>query len=285
MKSSTAALALLAIDTSTVAAQRVLKAGFVKQLVPNLDDKPLVKRATVTEALYNAQYLYIANVTIGTPAQPISLQIDTGSSDIWMSSSTAQNCTGAAGKVLCAGGTFNSGASSTYKVIDNTFNISYVDGTFSLGDYISDTIRIGGVTVPNQQMGLAFRTSIGTGIMGIGYPIREATCKTYPCPTQYSTLVQNMVINKQINSAAYSLWLDDLQASTGSILFGGVDTTKYIGSLVTLPIQREAVANIVTDFTVAWTGFSIGGCSTFSPIVISEPAILDSGTTLTVSSC
>lgn len=284
MKSTTAALALLALDASTVAAQRVLKADFVKRLVPNLEDKPLAKRATVAETLTNAQYLYLANITVGTPPQPITLQIDTGSSDIWMSSSTASNCTGAAGAELCSGGTFNSGASSTYKVVNNNFNISYVDGTGSVGDYITDTFKIGGATVQNQEMGLAFQTSIGTGIMGLGYPIREATCRTYPCATQYSTLVQNMVANKQINSAAYSLWLDDLQANTGSVLFGGVDTSRYIGNLVTLPIQLDADAGIVTDFTVAWTGFSIGGCSTFAPVTLSAPAILDSGTTLTVSS-
>jgi hypothetical protein len=41
---------------------------------------------TVTEALTNEEQggLYAANVTVGTPGQKLSLQIDTGSSDVWV---------------------------------------------------------------------------------------------------------------------------------------------------------------------------------------------------------
>lgn len=54
----------------------------------------LRRRGTVTESLGNAQHfgLYYANVTAGTPPQELSLQIDTGSSDVWLPSSTAQLC-------------------------------------------------------------------------------------------------------------------------------------------------------------------------------------------------
>lgn len=41
---------------------------------------------TITEALTNEEQdgLYAANVTVGTPGQKLSLQIDTGSSDVWV---------------------------------------------------------------------------------------------------------------------------------------------------------------------------------------------------------
>lgn len=49
---------------------------------------------TVTANLGNAvtSGLYYANVTVGTPAQALSLQIDTGSSDVWVPSSSASIC-------------------------------------------------------------------------------------------------------------------------------------------------------------------------------------------------
>lgn len=49
---------------------------------------------TITATLGNAVTtgLYYANVTVGTPAQQLSLQIDTGSSDVWVPSSTASIC-------------------------------------------------------------------------------------------------------------------------------------------------------------------------------------------------
>ncbi len=135
-------------------------------------------------------------------------------------------------------------------------------------------------------MGIATTTTIGTGIIGVGFAADESVCTSAgPCTT-YPTVVDQLVGQKKINSRAYSLWLNDLYASTGSLLFGGVDTDKYVGSLVTLPIQPDSQSNSITSFTVAFTDFTIGtpqGERTgFVPSGFVSPAILDSGTTLTV---
>lgn len=89
------------------------------------------------------------------------------------------------------------------------FNISYVDGTGSAGDYFQDTFRLGGATITNFQMGLALTTTIGTGIMGIGYNSSEANVATGN-GTVYANLPYAMVDQGIINTEAYSLWLNDL---------------------------------------------------------------------------
>ena len=67
---------------------------------------------------------------------------------------------------------------------------------------------------------------------------------------------------------------------TGSILFGGIDTAKYHGNLVVLPVQ--ATNGTYRDFTVALSSISVLDCSgavQYSQTNLALPVILDSGTT------
>lgn len=70
---------------------------------------------------------------------------------------------------------------------------------------------------------------------------------------------------------------------TGSILFGGIDTAKFHGSLVVLPVQKSS-NNSYTDFTVALSSVSVidaTGKTAYSQGNLALPVILDSGTTAT----
>ena len=73
-----------------------VQAQQIAQRSPLLPRRDLSKRAsdTVTAILGNAviQGEYLANITVGTPAQPLQVFIDTGSSDVWVPSSKASIC-------------------------------------------------------------------------------------------------------------------------------------------------------------------------------------------------
>jgi hypothetical protein len=102
-------------------------------------------------------------------------------------------------------------SSSTFNIVgENEFNISYVDGTGSTGDYFQDAFSIGGATLDAFEMGLATDTTIGVGIMGIGYNTSEANVATGN-GTVYANLPQALQNAGKINSNAYSLWLNDLR--------------------------------------------------------------------------
>jgi hypothetical protein len=132
-------------------------------------------------------------------------------------------------------------------------------------------------------MGLAYTSTLPVGIMGVGYNTTEAS------EFLYANIIDSMVQQGLINTRAYSLWLDDLESSTGQILFGGIDTAKYSGSLSILPLQASAGESSAkkrpSSFTVTLSGLSAGNPGQTTSIISTEfaiPVVLDSGTTQTL---
>lgn len=175
----------------------------------------------------------------------------------------------------------DSSQSSTYKGLDAEFSITYVDGSGASGAYFTDTFSIGDTTVQNLQVGLANVTAVGTGILGIGFELNEAAEQVY------SNLVSTMVNQSKISTMAYSLYLNDYYSSTGSILFGGVDTDKFIGNMAIVPILPDSQSQNYSSFTVGLTGLSFASSNgtIYNQSLSSEndslDSVLDSGTTLT----
>lgn len=168
------------------------------------------------------------------------------------------------------------------------FNISYLDGSGAVGDYILDDVHLGNDTVKLQQVGLAHIVSLATGIMGIGFTQNVASnTPLNPNPSTYPTIVDQLFDQGIINLKAYSLFLDSKDAETGSVIFGGLDSDKYVGNLIQLPIVPSRLANgstIYDHFTVVMTGLSMRQGTTTTNFTSSRyrvPVILDSGTTLT----
>jgi len=76
-----------------------------------------------------------------------------------------------------------------------------------------------------------------------------------------------------------------IEATSGQVLFGGVDTKQYTGDLISVQIYPDEAGGNITSFTVAWTSLSASSSSGTDQLTSSdfaEPAILDSGTTITL---
>ncbi|QDS73481.1 hypothetical protein FKW77_009128 [Venturia effusa] len=276
---------------------RVLGLDFQKREVPVADrlaNTRLRRRdSTLSATLYNAQssLLYLINATIGTPPQKFTLQLDTGSSDIWIPWSGASTCTSK--QKRCSNGAYDETESSTFvDVAPNEFHITYVDSTKIAGDYINETFGIGGASVSKMTMGLAKQsteidvTSVFQGIVGVGFDTGEAiyaqtATGSHPGLT-YPNIVSQLVNQGLIKTRAYSLWLNDKGSTTGSILFGGIDYAKFQGDLDILPLQPDVFGDI-SSFTVTLDSFQVIGNQKKAVYTANQtmPVILDSGTTLT----
>ncbi|KAI1074672.1 aspartic peptidase domain-containing protein [Whalleya microplaca] len=235
----------------------------------------LRRRDTSRAELDNEETLYFVNGTIGTPAQSVRMHLDTGSSDLWVNTPSSMICSQKS-KPCSLAGTYDANSSSTYEFVGSWFNISYVDGSGASGDYVSDTITIGESTLDRLQFGVGYQSTSEQGILGIGYATNEVQVGRAGLK-QYENLPMKMVSAGKIAKNAYSLWLNDLDANTGSILFGGVDTAQYKGSLSTLPIQANN--GVFSEFMITLTGVTLGNTTIANNQALA--VLLDSGSSLT----
>lgn len=247
----------------------------------------LSRRATYAHQLANniTGGGYFADVQVGTPGQTVTMVLDTGSSDAWVIKPIADLCVSSALQQQyqdSCSNTFDYAKSGSYKMVERGgFTIKYIDGSTARGDYISDDFTIAGTTIESLQMGYVNQTVRGTGILGIGYSTRVTA------RTRYPNLIDQFVNQGTIAVKAYSLYLNDRRSPAGSILFGGIDTDKFIGPLNILPILRPAGQKEYTSFEVTFTGLGVT-YSDGSTVPLSSsyfesrifPAVLDSGSTL-----
>jgi hypothetical protein len=195
------------------------------------------------------------------------------------------------------GGTFNPSNSNTYKVVAPApaFNTSFGDGSTASGPYATDTFGIGDVSIANVQFGLATEVDSTTGpaigLMGLGYTSIEAAV------TPYANVPDVLFDAGVINSRLYSVFLNDQRDISGSILFGGIDTSKYTGTLATLNLlpqinsaassSRGYINQFVSVVTAAnatvggkTTMITSGGSSDYNAYYGSDhglPVLLDTG--------
>lgn len=165
---------------------------------------------------------------------------------------------------------------------ETPFSTSYFDGTAFSGNYIADTVSVGDATATGVILALA--TSVSSknsalrGIMGIGLDGLEAS------PTKYNGFIDDLYNEGLISSRSCTIFLDDVGDASGSIIFGGGDSSRYTGDLVALPIQPYT--DSAPRLQVEWTGLSItdstGKTTALTSSDLSYPVALDTGYTTVV---
>ncbi|KAH0373136.1 acid protease, partial [Aureobasidium melanogenum] len=189
---------------------------------------------------------YCVNVTVGTPGQPQTILLDTGSSDTIFLASNASMCE----KVVCDSGTFDSSKSTTSNMTKSgALDSRYFDGTRMMGDLITDVLHLDDRMITNFPMGLAKEGRLPyapyVGVLGLGYSSR--TAHLHNGVKAFPGFVDTLVQAGAISSRLYSIYLNKLD-SYGAILFGGIDTEKYKGPLTTLNLFKLDQPHRVDSF-------------------------------------
>lgn len=192
---------------------------------------------------------------VGTPPQLVGLTFDTGSSDIWVNLYGSQLCeTG----VCVPDGEFDPSRSQSIHPVNHEFALTYEDGSQAMGDYVTDSIGFAHQTLENVQIGLATKSALARGTFGIGYGLNQAgvTKDGTQLREPHATIFDLLLKRESIKIKAVSFWQDDL--SSGQVLFGGIDTAKFDGDLITLPIVKQAGKYIQLWVTLTDIKFSDG---------------------------
>lgn len=219
---------------------------------------------------------WFAQIGFGTPAQTLTMFIDTGSADTTMYDSTCATCQ------LNNHTFFNHTASSTYVATQTSFETSYGDGTELYGKLAQDTVQMAReVKVENQLLALIDRRTGGSdthgwdGILGIG-------------PNQLSfvegnvTPFSNMVREGKLAEPLVGVALEKVDKLTGTggggeFSWGQINTRYVKGQIVYAPVTSSYF------WGVALSEIYVNN----KPLMSSSDArrtILDTGTTLIYTS-
>lgn len=263
----------------------------------------------------NQESYYSVELVMGSDNQKLIALLDTGSSDLWIlgEDDTGLNACDAYlkenGYITASGdivsgdasevdivranceqlGVFAPGNSTTFKKEYNNieFEIDYGDYTYADGYWGEDTLSVNGVSVDGLMFGVA-NVSNSSNVLGISFEGLETSDDLINGHHgfTYSNLPSILKQDGLINKKAYSLFLNALNATSGDLLFGAVDTAKYQGDMYTVPLVNiySDVSSVPIEFDVALQGTGYvdgeGNEVTFNQQIYA--AVFDSGTSFTV---
>lgn len=207
---------------------------------------------------------YLAEVKLGNPPQSFNIVPDTGSSNLWVYSSS---CWFSAACYLHS--TYKSTKSSSHEKDGKSFSIQYGSGGVS-GSWSLDTTNFGALSASKFSVGevtsasgMAFIVGHMDGILGLGYDTISVDHRP--------------VFIQQANTSdhSFSFYLSHVDKPS-YLIIPGTDNTLYTGDLVYHDVIEQKYWSLnMTDIKVG--GKQIPGAAGYK-------GVIDSGTSLIVGS-
>ncbi|KAJ0161574.1 Candidapepsin-2 [Colletotrichum tanaceti] len=256
----------------------------VRQVRPDLGH--LTKREAIEVVLRNREFYYSTDIMIGTPAQQVTVLLDTGSSELWVNPDCSTAPSAAQAKQCSAAGQYNPRNSRTPPTGPiGTRRLNYGDPsdpntqTSAEIAYFTDSITMGASVLVNQTFGVVTKSDgIATGIMGLAPDLKAGFERGKP----YSLVLNSLADQGLIESRIFSLDLRHQSADSGMLIYGGVDKGKFIGELQRVPMVNGAKGEPRLAVELTGIGMTLANSAeTYAIAAADKNVMLDSGTTLT----
>jgi len=212
----------------------------------------------------NGDVEFLSQISIG--GQPITMDFDTGSSDLWVFNTQTQSNEGHT--------LYDPSKSSTWKPMDGSaFQIKYGDQSMTAGNLVgTDVVNVGGASYAQQVIELPSTVSAqfmadtsSNGLVGLAFSSLN-TVK----PTPAKGFFEN--ISPQLAQPVFTANLK--HAANGTYNFGRIDNSEYKGNLV-----FTAVDNSLGYWGFQSNTFAIGNGQSITNSSLPQ-AIADTGTSL-----
>lgn len=208
---------------------------------------------------------YVGEISIGTPPQSIPVIFDTGSANLWVTSSLCKSFSCASHK------SFSRSSSSTFNKIGLNVEVTFGTGQIQ-GEINSDTFTLGNIKIPDQkfgeilnEIGDVFAAGKFSGILGLAYPSMAAYNQT----PVFDSMIEKKLLTNNIMTFHYSF----NENTNGQITIGYIDKTKYIGDIHYYDVVDRYYWTIQLK-DILYDGKSLGLCPNGCK------AVIDTGTTL-----
>lgn len=223
--------------------------------------------------LIHESMLYNVKVWVGSEKDLVNVLLDGKQSYIQVSS---LNITDSGVRNSCSHCTteeqdvFDETKSSTFHTFANDSKRSVPEG--SLGFWGHDSIEVHGLTMNEFPFLVTKSVSVTNDrVLGIGHPAKGEL--------EDESFVFQLKNHGIIKKAAYSLFLNSSESSSGSVLLGGVDHAKYKGPLVTFPNLSDDFPSVLVQDLYTTDG---GGRKTNFTNGNTYPAMIDVGLYMTL---
>ncbi|KAG2135856.1 acid protease [Suillus clintonianus] len=221
---------------------------------------------------------YSGIVSIGTPPQSFDLILDTGSSDLWVATSSCTSCDTLTSCTTCSENQFTTSKSSTFQTSGTALQINYGSGSVQ-GATSQDTVTFGGFTIAQQELLAVTATTSGllggvlSGIMGLGFNTISALSTT----PFWQALYNAGQLSEPLFSFYLARYIDQSATSTapgGTLTLGGTNSSLYQGSIEYLSLTGTPSYWLldVASLSVQGKSITVGSSNSL--------AAIDTGTTL-----